>query len=91
MRGPTDRQAALAARQLHYHRGHLRWVERRISENEILLRRYLAGKEEQETVLPGGYLLRSGVAGGELVSVTRLEPEGPYEQLELPVVSRDAA
>jgi len=60
----TERRAAAAARQLLYHRERLRWMEERIGENMALLGSYLALVGEDETILPGGYVMaRDGAAG----------------------------
>lgn len=81
---PTERQAARAARQLHYHRARLRWIEDRTEENEALLLSYLTRLGAGDAVLPGGYRVsgtHAAPSGG--VAVERLAPESPYEQLVL--------
>lgn len=82
--GPTERQAALAARQLHYHRRRLRWIEERMRDNEALLLSFLTRAGVGSAVLPGGYLVSGGGASlvGD-VAVERLAPKNPYEQLVL--------
>jgi hypothetical protein len=59
---PTERQAALAARQLHYHRVRLRWIEDKVGENEALLLSYLTHLDTGAVVLPGGYMVSGGHA-----------------------------
>src|SRR5829696_5926083 len=53
----TERRAALAARQLLYHRERLAWMEERMCDNAALLESFLALAGQDETVLPGGYVL----------------------------------
>lgn len=84
-RSPTERQAALAARQLHYHRERLRWMLSRMRENEEMLRFYLAALDAQEAVLPGGFRVRDRSVPDPGIHVEKLMPENPYEQLVLPV------
>ncbi len=57
IRPATERQAALAARQLHYHRERLRWMRDQMRDNEALLFLYLAHLGANTAVLPGGYRL----------------------------------
>lgn len=87
---PTERQAALAARQLHYHRRRLRWIEARMLDNEALLFSYLTRADTDATVLPGGYRVTGGSASpdGDVV-VARLVSKSPYEQLVLNMVDRE--
>jgi hypothetical protein len=88
-RSPTERQAALAARQLHYHRERLRWIRDRMRDNEALLLIYLTRLGADATVLPGGYRVEdhasTGRGVGREVGVEKLVPESLYEQLVLPV------
>ncbi|WP_119069985.1 hypothetical protein [Rubrobacter indicoceani] len=64
MNKPTERQAARAARQLYYHRQHLKWVLDRIESNEEILLLYLGEtRQVEETVIPGGYRVRLCDAG----------------------------
>ena len=89
---PTERQAALAARQLHYHRERLRWIEGRIRDNEALLLLYLSRLEAAAAVLPGGYRV-TGVPASlpEAVAIEKLIPQSPYEQLPLRIGAREIA
>lgn len=79
----TDRRAATAARQLAYHRDRMRWMERRMEENEAALESYLTLQGSEAATLPGGYRLVRGDSGGLVVEEP--EPTTRYEQLELPV------
>lgn len=91
-RPPTERRAALAARQLHYHRARLRWLQDRMRDNEALLVWYLTSLEVGVTVLPGGYQIMGGSAPtSQGVAVEKLAPECPYEQLELRVAEHEVA
>ena len=84
MRPPTERQAALAARQLHYHRERLGWLRDKMQENEALLTLYLTGLETRAAVLPGGYRISGEHASLDRdVAVEKLSPAAPYEQLSL--------
>lgn len=92
MSKPTERQAALAARQLHYHRERLRWMERRMRDNEALLLSYLTRAGTGAAVLPGGYRVADASASPDGdVAVERLAPESPYEHLVLRVEERRSA
>ncbi len=86
---PTERQAALAARQLHYHRERLRWIQDRMRDNEALLLIYLTRLGADATVLPGGYSVEDHASTGRAidgeVTIKKLVSESPYEQLVLPV------
>lgn len=88
-RSPTERQAALAARQLQYHRERLRWIRSRMRDNEALLLLYLTRLGADATVLPGGYRACGHASTGRAmdgeVTVEKLVSESPYEQLVLPV------
>ena len=88
-RSPTERQAALAARQLHYHRERLRWIRERMRANEALLLLYLTCLGADANVLPGGYRVEDHASSGRAmdgeVTVEKLASESPYEQLVLPV------
>lgn len=89
---PTERQAALAARQLHYHRERLRWIRDRMRDNEALLSLYLMRLEARATVLPGGYKISGQHASPDRdVAVEKLTPANPYEQLALRVGEREIA
>jgi hypothetical protein len=92
MRPPTERQAALAARQLHYHRDRLGWLRDRMRENEATLSLYLTGLEARAAVLPGGYRISGEHASPDRdVAVEKLAPAAPYEQLSLRVGDRKTA
>lgn len=89
---PTERRAALAARQLYYHRNRLLWLRDRMHDNEALLLSYLTLLEAGAAFLPGGYRISGGCvspAGGVLVE--KLTPKSPYEQLVLGVGERRIA
>lgn len=89
---PTERQAALAARQLHYHRRRLRWIEARTRDNEALLLSYLTRAGTGAAVLPCGYRVSgAGASPDGDVAVERLAPESPYEQLVLRTNERRSA
>ena len=78
MRPPTERQAVLAARQLHYHRERLRWIRGRMRDNEALLSLYLMGLEDPATVLPGGYRISGDHASPDRdVASREVIPSGP--------------
>ncbi len=80
----TERRAALAARQLLYHRQRLAWMEERIAENEAALESFLVAAGGERTVLPGGYVLTREEGGrGEPVEVRRVLAEVGFEQLRL--------
>ncbi len=83
----TERRAALAARQLLYHREHLRWMEERMAENEEILESYLAIAGEERTILPGGCVLirAEEAAGTPSLEVRKLGGESGFEQLGLDV------
>jgi hypothetical protein len=92
MRPPTERQAALAARQLHYHRERLGWLRDRMRENENTLSLYLTGLEARAAVLPGGYRISGEHASPDRdVAVEKLAPASPYEQLSLREEDRGTA
>jgi hypothetical protein len=92
MRPPTKRQAALAARQLHYHRERLVWIRDRMRDNESLLLLYLTGLEDRAAVLPGGYRISGeNASASQSVEIEKLAPESPYEQLELLAGGRETA
>lgn len=86
---PTERQAALAARQIHYHREKLRWIRDRMRDNEVLILLYLTRLGADATVLPGGYKVEDHASIGRAmdgeVTVEKLASKSPYEQLVLPV------
>lgn len=91
MRSPTERQAAFAARQLHYHREKLRWIQARMSQNEDLLRLYLTHLDTNTTVLPGGFRVGVNPAIAKELAIEKLTPKNLYEQLTLPVEQREIA
>ncbi len=82
---PTERQAALAAKQLLYHDRLSAYIANRTLANEETLTRFLsevlAQTGEQETVIRGGFELSRGKNGG--VRLEAIEPDGAYEQLAL--------
>lgn len=84
-RSPTERQAALAARQLHYHREKLHWIQARMNENQALLHFYLTRLETNAAVLPGGFHVAGNPAADRELTVEKLTPKNLYEQLALPV------
>ncbi len=90
-RPPTERHAALAARQLHYHRERLRWIRGRMRDNEALLLLYLAHLGADTTVLQGGYHVQEHASSAREVAVEKLIPKSPYEQLVLRVGERRIA
>src|SRR5215203_6968114 len=81
----TDRRAASAARQLLYHRERLGWMEERMGENAALLESFLALAGEDETVLPGGYVLVREGGSGTPLEVRRISAGGGFEQLRIDV------
>lgn len=82
---PTERQAALAAKQLHYHREKLLWLQARMIENEELLLLYLTHLETNVVVLPGGFHVAGNPATARELTIEKLTPKHLYEQLALPV------
>ena len=88
---PTERQAAFAARQLHYHREKLRWIQERMRDNEYLLRLYLAHLDTSTAVLPGGFRVGVNPATAQELVIEKLTPKNLYEQLALPVEQREIA
>ena len=82
-RPPTEKQAELAARQLHYHRERLRWIRDRMRENEALLLHYLTHLDAVGTTLPGGYRIVRETSPARDVAVEKLVPKNLHEQLEL--------
>lgn len=88
---PTERQAALAARQLYYHRVRLRWIRGRMRENEDLLHCYLTSLDTDTVVLPGGLRIRGDASSTREISVEKLTPKHLHEQLALPVGQREIA
>ena len=81
----TERRDANAGRQLLYHRERLRWMEERIGENMALLGSYLALVGEDETILPGGYVMARDGGSGSPVEVRRIAGGGGFEQLRIDV------
>ena len=89
-RPPSERQAALAARQLHYHRERLGWLRDKMRDNEALLLSYLTRLGANAAILPGGYEVKGGLPSpSEDLAVRKLAPESPYEQLALRVGERE--
>lgn len=84
-RAPTERQAALAVKQLHYHRENLIWIQVRMIENEALLRSYLTRLETNMAVLAGGFRVEGNPATARELTVEKLTPKNLYEQLVLPI------
>lgn len=82
----TERRAAVAARQLAYHRRRIRWMEERIEVNAAALEAYLIAEGKEAAGLPGGYVVEA-TETGEIV-VAEPEAGAGYEQLVLlePVV-----
>ena len=92
MRQPTEKQAALAARQLHYHRERLGWIRDRMRKNEATFSLYLTGLEAHAAILPGGYRISGERASADRdVAVEKLAPAAPYEQLSLRIGDRETA
>ncbi|QIN78353.1 hypothetical protein GBA65_07270 [Rubrobacter marinus] len=92
MRPPTERQAVLAARQLHYHRARLGWLKNRMRENEATLSLYLAGLETRAAILPGGYQISGEHASPDHgVAIEKLAPSASYEQLSFHVGDGETA
>jgi hypothetical protein len=81
----TERRAANAARQLLYHRERLAWMEERMGENAALLESYLVLAGEDQTVLPGGYVLAREEGSEAPAGVRRTAASGGFEQLRLRV------
>jgi hypothetical protein len=73
-----ERWAALAARQLLYYRERLGWMEERGVLAHALLESYLALAGEEETVLPGGYVLFREEGRGTPVRVRRVAAGGGF-------------
>ena len=88
---PTERQATLAAKQLHYHREKLLWIQTRMIENEDLLRLYLTRLETEVAVLPGGFRVGGNPATAQELEIEKLAPKNLYEQLVLSVEQREIA
>ena len=88
-RPPSERQAATAARQFHYHRERLRWIRDKMRDNEALLLSYLTRLDADAAVLPSGYEIAGERASPYVdVAVRKLTPESPYEQLSLRIGRR---
>jgi hypothetical protein len=81
----TEHRAANAARQLLYHRERLGWMEECMGENAVLLESFLVLAGEEETVLPGGYVLVREGGSGTLVRVRRAAAGSGLEQLRIDV------
>lgn len=84
-RPPTERQAALAAKQLQYHREKLGWIQARMIENEALLRFYLTHLETDMVVLSGGFRVADEPTVARELVIEKLALKNLYEQLALPV------
>lgn len=78
-RPPTERQAAMAARQLHYHRERVRWIEQKMRDNEASLLLYLSSLDANTAVLPGGYRGRDRASPDHDIAVEKLVPKNTYE------------
>ncbi len=80
----TERRAAIAARQLLYHRERLAWMRERMAENAAVLESFLVAAGDERAVLPGGYVLTRDEEGTrEPVGVRRVAAESGFEQLRL--------
>jgi hypothetical protein len=66
-------------------RERLEWMEERMGENAVLLESYLTLAGEDETVLPGGYVLVREGGSGTLVRVRRAAAGCGFEQLRIDV------
>jgi hypothetical protein len=64
-------------------RERLGWMEERMCENAALLESYLALAGEEETLLPGGYILLREEGSGTPVRVRRVAAGGGFEQLRI--------
>jgi hypothetical protein len=80
MRLSELRRAARAARQLHYHRQRIRWMESKIEENHDLLRTLMDETGEDALIVPG-FTLRLTEEGR--LEIERIQGSGEYEQLRL--------
>lgn len=88
----TERGAALAAKQLHYHRHRLVWIVNRIHENEDLLISYLEYEAVDEATFPGGYRVTIENDGcSQQLSVAKRDPEHLLKQLVLRIEEREIA
>lgn len=81
----TERRAAIAARQLLYHRERIRWMEERMESNTATLEAYLVTQGKEATVIPGGYAV--GLAEGEVL-VSEPQAGAGYEQLKIPELAQ---
>lgn len=73
------RRMGRAAKQLRYHRERVRWMERRMAENEYSLVSYLQETETETALLPGGFVV-SLMSDGSVEVGQRIIRSG-YEQL----------
>lgn len=78
----TEKRAAMAARQLLYHRRHIRWMEERMEENVAALETYLISQGRGAAVVPNGYAI-AVVDDGEII-VQEPQARKEYEQLKIP-------
>jgi len=60
-------------------------MEERMGENAALLESFLALAGEEETVLPGGFVLLREEGSGTPVRVRRVAAGGGFEQLRIDV------
>ncbi len=82
----TERRAAVAARQLFYHRQRLAWMEERMAENAAVLEAFLVAAGYERIDLPGGYVLtRNDEGGGAPIVIRKAVAEDGFEQLRLDV------
>ena len=84
MRQPTEKQAALAARQLHYHRERLGWIRDRMRKNEATFSLYLTGLEARAAILPGGYRISGERASADRDRGKEAGPRGPLRAVVAP-------
>lgn len=78
----TERRAAMAARQLLYHRRRIRWMAERMEENAADLETYLIGQGKEATVVPNGYAI--AVTDDGEIAVQEPQVGEEYEQLKIP-------
>lgn len=90
-RSPTEKQASSAAKQLHYHRERLRWMQEKIRRNEALLLLYLSDREADTAILPGGYRIKWSVSPSFCIEVEKRVPKNSCEQLELHIEEHEVA
>ncbi len=73
--------AGQVARQLHYHRERIQWMEQKIEENERALKAYLVTTGKDAEILPGGYAV--AITEDERLALQQPTTGTKYEQLEL--------